>query len=157
DIGNAGVAGESKTIRIGNANQSATYIAGISGVAVSGADVMGAATDRLMDLRPVTFKYKNDDQGLTQYGLVAEEVEKVYPELVVHDNEGKVETVRYSMLTSMLLNETQKLSAEVRRQKSENAKLAAEVASTRAELAHLHMSVEQRLATIEGTLADNRG
>src|SRR5262249_26043531 len=101
DIGNAGVAGESSTIRIGNANQKATYIAGISGSVVSGADVvvsgvgrlgvvassarykkdiadMGSSTENLLKLRPVTFKYRNDERGTTQYGLIAEEVEKVY-------------------------------------------------------------------------------
>ena len=132
DIGNRGAAGESNTIRLGTqGTQTATFIAGISGTPVSGPDVvvsstgklgivassarykkditdMGARSDGVMKLRPVTFRYKNDEQGVTQYGLVAEEVEKVYPELVTYGADGKVETVRYSMLTSMLLNEVQK-------------------------------------------------
>jgi hypothetical protein len=59
--------------------------------------------------------YKNDPQGTRQYGLVAEEVERVYPELVTYDADGKIETVRYSMLTSMLLNELQKQKRENQR------------------------------------------
>src|SRR5882757_7216511 len=55
---------------------------------------MGTTTDGLMKLRPVTFAYKGDEQGVKQHGLVAEEVEKVYPELVVHDGAGQVESVR---------------------------------------------------------------
>src|SRR5262249_12010625 len=103
DIANQGLAGESKTIRIGTTGtQTRAFVAGISGVAVTGADVvvnasgqlgvvvsssrfkkdirdMGASTGNLMNLRPVTFKYRDDERGITQYGLVAEEVGKVYP------------------------------------------------------------------------------
>jgi trimeric autotransporter adhesin len=131
-IGNAGAATESNTTRIGYPNlQSATYIAGISGAAVVGSDVvvsgsgqlgvvmssarfkrdirsMGEASNDLMKLRPVTFRYKNDPSGARRYGLVAEEVQRVYPELVTYGADGKVETVRYSMLNAMLLNELQK-------------------------------------------------
>ena len=136
DIGNGGVAGESNTIRIGDA-QSATYIAGISGAAVVGSGVvvaasgqlgvvmssarfkrdirsMGEASNGLMKLRPVTFRYKDDPSGARRYGLVAEEVERVYPELVTYGADGKVETVRYSMLNSMLLNELQKQARMVK-------------------------------------------
>src|SRR5262249_13097778 len=134
EIGNAGAAGDTSTIRIGT-SQTATYIAGISGRAVTGADVvvdgmgklgvvassarykrdirdMGTTSNALMKLRPVTFRYKSDERGATQYGLIAEEVQRVYPELVMFDADGKVETVRYSMLISMLLNELQKQSQE---------------------------------------------
>ncbi len=68
-----------------------------------------------MKLRPVTFRYKDDPTHTLQYGLVAEEVAEVYPELVTHDADGKVWTVRYSMLSAMLLNELQKQTSEVRR------------------------------------------
>ena len=81
---------------------------------------MGRSTDALMTLRPVTFISKDDKLGTKQYGLVAEEVDKVYPELVVHDPDGKVESVRYSMLTSMLLNELQKQQAALAEQKKIN-------------------------------------
>jgi len=180
DIANYGVADEANTIRIGtHGSQNKTFIAGISGVPVVGADVvvgatgqlgvvassarykrdikdMGASTDKLVRLRPVTFKYKSDEHATTQYGLIAEEVEKVYPELVAYGADGQVETVRYSMLTSMLLNEVQKQAAELRGQKSENARLAAQLASTQKQVDRLNNTVERRLASVEQALAKDR-
>ncbi len=147
DVGNAGIAAESNTIRLGTqGTQTATYIAGITGTALTGGDVvvngsgrlgvvvsssrykrdikdMGDSTDGLIKLRPVTFIYKGDQQSVKQYGLVAEEVDQVYPELVVHDADGKVELVRYSMLTSMLLNELQKQTEKVSRLEERLSKL----------------------------------
>lgn len=133
EIGNPGNAGEANTIRIGTeGTQTAAYIAGIFDTTVTGGcavmvastgqlgcvtssarykrDVrdMGDASDKLMKLRPVTFLYKADETGALQYGLIAEEVEKVYPDLVIHDADGKVATVAYHMLPAMLLNEVQK-------------------------------------------------
>ena len=130
DIGNGGVAGESNTIRIGNV-QTATYIVGISGsTATGGAAVfvasngklgtvtssrrfkkdiadMDAASEALLALRPVTFRYKPelDKAGIPQYGLVAEEVAEVNPDLVVRDEKGEIYTVRYEAVNAMLLNE----------------------------------------------------
>ena len=72
---------------------------------------MGDSTSALMKLRPVTFLYKPEyDKGerTLQYGLIAEEVAKVYPELVAYDNDGQPYTVRYQYLSTMLLNEVQK-------------------------------------------------
>src|SRR5260370_40865392 len=69
---------------------------------------IGAASSKLMSVRPVTFRYKEDPTGSIQYGLVAEEVARVHPELVTYGADGKIETVRYSMLTGRLLNELQK-------------------------------------------------
>ena len=106
-IGNLGAGDESQTIRIGTA-QAQTFIAGIVGASVTdpapvvidmftgqlAADIrssarykqditaMGARSDGLLKLRPVTFAYKEDARGVTHYGLVAEEVQAVYPELV---------------------------------------------------------------------------
>ncbi len=131
DIGNVGVAAESNTIRLGDpAVQTATFIAGVSGVAVTGSRVvvsssgqfgvapssrrfkqniqtMGDASDILRALRPVTFMYKPDidPKGVPQFGLVAEEVEKVNPDLVTRDEQGKPYTVRYEAVNAMLLNE----------------------------------------------------
>ena len=79
---------------------------------------MGDSTSALMKLRPVTFLYKpeyaNGEQTL-QYGLIAEEVAKIYPELVAYDNDGQPYSVRYQYLSNMLLNEVQK---QYRRAKS---------------------------------------
>jgi hypothetical protein len=143
DIGNGGLPGESVTIRIGEqGTQTATFIAGISSAAVSGSVVlvdgttgrlgvatssarfkdaiqdMGAASHGLMRLRPVTFRYKPelDPTGLEQYGLVAEEVAEVYPNLVTCDKDGRPETVRYQLLAPMLLNEVQKQHATIEEQ-----------------------------------------
>jgi Chaperone of endosialidase len=155
DIGNTGIAGESGIIRIGTQGvQTHVVIAGISntpfysgspvlvnafgrlGIAVSSArfkrDIrdMGGASDRLMKLRPVAFRYKEDPNGTLQYGLVAEEVAKVYPELVTYGDDGKPLSVAYHLLPAMLLNELQKKDAqiaELRRQvkslQKENARI----------------------------------
>src|SRR5262249_25701066 len=132
DIGNQGIAGESNVIRIGTqGTQNRTVIAGINNAAIFGSPVvinafgrlgiqassarfkrlireMGEASDRLMKLRPVTFRYKEDPARTLQYGLVAEEVARVYPELVTDGDDGKPLSVAYQMLPAMLLNEMQK-------------------------------------------------
>ncbi len=143
DIFNIGVAGESHTIRIGTVgNQQATYIAGISGkTATGGAAVfvtsngklgtvtssrrfkkdiadMDTASNALLALRPVTFRYKPelDKAGMPQYGLVAEEVAEVNPDLIVRDEKGEIYTVRYEAVNAMLLNEFLKEHRKVEQQ-----------------------------------------
>jgi hypothetical protein len=68
---------------------------------------MGAASEALLALRPVTFHYKPelDKTGIPQFGLVAEEVAAVNPDLVTHDAKGELSTVRYEAVNAMLLNE----------------------------------------------------
>ena len=132
DIGNAGVAGESNTIRIGTAGtQTATFIAGISGDTVAGGvgviidtsgqlgtvvsserfkdeiKPMDKASEAILALKPVTFRYKHelDPEGIPQFGLVAEEVEKVNPDSGGSRRTRKVYTVRYEAVNAMLLNE----------------------------------------------------
>ncbi|PYK98075.1 MAG: hypothetical protein DME32_14840, partial [Verrucomicrobia bacterium] len=65
------------------------------------------ASEAILALKPVTFRYKQelDPESIPQFGLVAEQVEKVNPDLVVRDDEGKVITVRYEAVNAMLLNE----------------------------------------------------
>jgi hypothetical protein len=131
-IGHTGVAGDANTIRIGTkGTQTKTFIAGIFGATTSGGIAvlvnssgklgtttssarfkenihpMRAASDVLLSLRPVTFNYKPeiDPGGLPQFGLVAEDVEKIDPDLVVRDEEGKPYSVRYEAVNAMLLNE----------------------------------------------------
>ena len=150
DIGNSGVAGDGNTIRIGIAGtQSATYIAGISGATASGGAAvfvnsdgqlgtatssrrfkqeikpMDKASEAILALRPVTFRYKQeiDPKGIPQFGLVAEEVEQVNPDLVVRDAEGKVYTVRYEAVNAMLLNEFLKEHRKVEEQQATIAQL----------------------------------
>src|SRR6266498_2817815 len=131
DIGALGLPEESNTIRIGEqGTQATTFIAGISGTAVVGdpvvVDVNGQlgtiaslarfkedirpldkASEALLALKPVTFRYKKqiDRTGRSQFGLVAEDVERVNPDLVVRDKEGKPYSVRYDQVNAMLLNE----------------------------------------------------
>ncbi|MGO9062614.1 MAG: tail fiber domain-containing protein [Candidatus Binataceae bacterium] len=81
---------------------------------------MGGKSSALLKLRPVSFRYNNDPANTLQYGLVAEEVAKLYPQLLVHGPDGKVQTVRYSMLSAMLLNELQKQNRQLQ-QVSEQA------------------------------------
>ena len=154
DIGNAGVAGEAAMIRIGTVGtQNGTYIAGISGATVpSGVAViidtnghlgttkssgrfkeaikpMDKASEAILALKPVTFRYKHelDPDGIAQFGLVAEEVEKVNPDLVARDTDGKVYTVRYDAVNAMLLNEFLKEHKTVQELKSAAAKQKATI------------------------------
>jgi hypothetical protein len=154
EIGNQGATADADTIRIGTeGTQTATYIAGIFNTTVTGGctvvaastgqlgcvtssarykrDVrdMGDSSDKLMKLRPVTFLYKADETGAQQYGLIAEEVEKVYPELVIHDADGKVATVAYHMLPAMLLNEVQKLARQLDQKDEQIATLQRQVSA----------------------------
>jgi Chaperone of endosialidase len=133
-IGNVGASDESQTIRIGTA-QAKTFIAGIVTAALDGASVlvdrngqlgiapssarykrdiqtMASRSDGLLKLRPVTFAYKDDAAAAPHYGLVAEEVATVYPELVTRTASGEVLTVKYQELIPMLLNELQRQQRE---------------------------------------------
>lgn len=162
DIGAAGGAADSGKTRIGTQGmQTATFIAGISGTHVTGAAVyvtsagqlgvlasseryktaittMGSRTEKLRQLRPVSFRLKNDPKGDVQYGLIAEEVAKIYPELVIRDSAGRIEGVRYDELAPMLLNEMQKqqtklqsLEEEVAQLKNVNEAIQAAIAQMR--------------------------
>ena len=87
---------------------------------------MGEATTNLMRLRPVTFHYKKEydsGDGRLQYGLIAEEVAEVYPELVVYDDEGRAKAVLYQQLSGMLLNEFQKQHQQVQELKERLSRL----------------------------------
>jgi hypothetical protein len=139
-IRNDGVTGESNVIRIGTmggggAQQNRCFIAGITGVAVVGVNVqvdgngqlgvvvsskrykenikpMESFSSSIMDLRPVTFNFKKHPD-IPAWGLIAEEVAGIFPELVVYDKEDKPESVKYQDLSVLLLNELQKLSRRV--------------------------------------------
>ena len=68
---------------------------------------MGKASEAILALKPVSFRYKKeiDPQGIPEFGLIAEEVEKVNPDLIIRDRKGKPQTVRYEQVNAMLLNE----------------------------------------------------
>jgi hypothetical protein len=67
--------------------------------------LMDRASEVILALKPVTFHYKSDKTGTPQFGLIAEEVAEVNPDLVVRDEKGEVYTVRYDAVNAMLLNE----------------------------------------------------
>jgi len=159
-IGNYGTAGDSGTIRIGiQGTQTSAFIAGIYGAATSANNAvpvlidstrnlgtisssrrykediqdMGDASSGLMRLRPVTFRYKKpfeDGSKPVQYGLIAEEVADVYPDLVTRSPDGQVETVKYQVLDPMLLNELQKQKAQIRSLEDRLARLEAALERT---------------------------
>jgi hypothetical protein len=81
---------------------------------------MDKTSEAILALQPVTFRYKKqfDQTGIAQFGLVAEEVETVNPDLVVHDKEGKPYSVRYDQVNAMLLNEFLKEHKRVEEQRS---------------------------------------
>jgi hypothetical protein len=151
DIGNFGVAAESNTIRIGKQGiQTRTFVAGINGAAVMGGAVkinaagqlgtspssqrfkteikpMDKASEAIHVLKPVTFHYKKelDPESIPQFGLVAEDVEKVNPDLVARDADGKPYTVRYEAVNAMLLNEFLKEHRKVQKLEKQIEKLTA--------------------------------
>jgi hypothetical protein len=84
---------------------------------------MGSNSETLTQLRPVTFHLKTDPKGALQYGLIAEEVAKVYPELVIRNESGRIDGVRYDELAPMLLNDVQQQAAEIRDLKEQMAEL----------------------------------
>ena len=94
---------------------------------------MERASEALFALKPVTFRYKKgiDPQGIPQFGLVAEDVEAVNPDLVVRDGEGKVNTVRYEAVNAMLLNEFLKEHRKLQQQEATIADLRSAMAQQR--------------------------
>ena len=166
-IGNQGIATENGAIRIGTSGlQKTAYIAGINGVtSVGGVAVyinasgqlgtvtssrrfkneiktMGNVSDKLLKLRPVTFRYKSSDSKgghPLQYGLIAEEVAKVFPDLVQYDKQGKPFTIYYHLLTPMILNELKK-----------------ERATRKAEVAILKASYDAKLNAVMTELAQQK-
>jgi hypothetical protein len=97
---------------------------------------MGRASEALFALKPVTFRYKKeiDSRSIPQFGLVAEEVEAVNPDLVVRDKEGKVNTVRYDAVNAMLLNEFLKARRQIDAQQKQIEALTASLQKVSAQL-----------------------
>jgi hypothetical protein len=187
-LANAGVAGESGQIKIGTAGtHTKTTIAGIRGVTTANANAipvlidsngqlgtvsssrrvkkdirdMGESTARLLELRPVTFRYKQeqmlpDGRDMPpEYGLIAEEVAEVFPDLVVYDEKGQPFTVKYHEMAPMLLNEAKKdhraigeqqrkidqQAVVIEQQRQENEAQQREIASLTTRLARVETQV----------------
>jgi len=186
DIGNGGVAGESNTIRIGvQGTHTATYMAGLyltvlpisvpvaitpdgqlGEPSVSSArfkdDIkrMDKTSEAIFALKPITFHYKKeiDPKRIAQFGLVAEEVEKVDPALITRDREGKPYTVRYEAVNAMLLNEFLK---EHRKVQELEARLAQQERNFSARLKEEDAKIQKvsdsiQLSKATSQTADNR-
>jgi hypothetical protein len=176
EIGTSGSAADDNTIQIGmQGTQTSTTIAGIYGTQITGSAVyvtatgqlgvlasserfktdvqtMGVASAKLARLRPVTFKLKTDAAGTLQYGLIAEEVAKVYPELVIHAANGRIDGVRYEELAPLLLNEVQKQQATIQAQTRQIAALNAQVTKANSQARAIH-ELQAQVAQLNGLKA----
>jgi hypothetical protein len=158
----------------------ATYIAGINGQTAAGGvavfidsdgklgtvtssarfktdiKAMDKSSETILALKPVTFRYKQkiDPKGIPQFGLVAEEVEKVNPDLVVRDAEGKVYTVRYEAVNAMLLNEFLKEHRQVQEQQKQIEKLAAQLKEQAEQIRKVNDKVEMAKPTAQVAVSD---
>jgi uncharacterized coiled-coil protein SlyX len=176
DIGNAGVGAESAKIRIGTkGTHKQTFIAGISGATVAGGvgvivnsngqlgtvtssarfkeaiKPMDKASEAILALKPVTFRYKHelDPEGIPQFGLVAEQVEKVNPDLVARDDQGKVYTVRYEAVNAMLLNEFLKEHRKVEEQDHKAQEQEVTISQVRSTVAKQEATIAKQQQQIE--------
>ena len=181
DIGtNGGLGGESATIRIGNPTQTRTFIAGIREVTTGIADAlpvlidsggqlgtasssrrfkdqikpMESASEAILALKPVTFHYKSDTAGTLQFGLIAEEVAAVNPNLVVRDDKGEVYTVRYDAVNAMLLNEFLKEHRTMQKQKATIADLRSAIAEQRKDFETTAAEQQKQLQALTASLKE---
>jgi hypothetical protein len=181
DIGTTGPADESRKIRIGGqGTHNGTFIAGIRSAVVSGGvavyidsngrlgtvtssrrfkdaiQPMDKASEAILALKPVTFRYKKDldPEGIPQFGLVAEEVEKVNADLVARDEQGKPYSVRYEAVNAMLLNEFLKEHRTVQQQQKEIDALKAELREQRAFIQAVNDKVELHNSAPQTVLND---
>ena len=175
----AGVAGESNTIRIGDnlppaLGESACYIGGVFGQTAAATPVyvslegklgtltssrrfkeeitpMNKASEALYALSPITFCYKKeiDPSCIKQFGLVAEDVEKVNPDLVVRDKEGKPYSVRYDAVNAMLLNEFLKEHRAFLKEQGKVDKLEKQVAALRSVVQKVSAHLERDNSTAQ--------
>jgi len=157
----------------------ATFIAGIAGAAINGRPVMINANGRLgtapssarfkdaikpMDnaseailaLKPVTFRYKPeiDPEGVPQFGLVAEQVEKINPDLVARDADGKPFTVRYDAVNAMLLNEFLKEHKKVEEQQAAIEELKSTVAKQRKDFEAISAQQHKEIQALTASLKE---
>jgi Chaperone of endosialidase len=178
-IANLGLAGDSSTTRIGSI-QTKTFIAGIRGVTtvnpdaipvlIDSADQLGTmsssrrfkkqikpmdkASEAILALKPVTFRYKSDKTNRPEFGLVAEDVAEVNPALVVCDEKGEIYTVRYDAVNAMLLNEFLKEHRKVEKLEATVADLIATVKQQAAQIQKVNAQIETRKAAPQMVLND---
>ena len=179
-----GNSADANVTRIGKSTQTATYIAGISGKTVASASAvavfidntgklgtvkssarykddikpMDKASEAILRLEPVTFRYNQelDPDGVAQFGLIAEQVEKIDSDLVVRDEDGKVSTVRYEAVNAMLLNEflkehrtVQELKATIARQQTASAQQQAKIEKQQKQIEALSAGLQKVSEQVE--------
>jgi Chaperone of endosialidase len=176
DISHPGLPGESNTIRIGTkGTQTEAFVQGIYDSALTALsprpvvvnsngrlgympsaarykrDIrdMGDTSSGLMKLRPVSFRYKEDPAGRLQYGLIAEEVQRVYPELVTRGDDGKLDGVRYELLPALLINEAQRQAKESKQKDAQIAALQRQIVSQQHQITALQKKDAQIDAVAE--------
>jgi hypothetical protein len=175
-IGTGGVAGESGTIRIGHSpTQDRTFIGGIRGAITGVNDAinvvidsqgqlgtmsssrrfkkeikpMDKASEAILALKPVTFQYRSDNRDTPQFGLIAEEVAEVNPNLVVCDEKGEIYTVRYDAVNAMLLNEFLKEHKAFVQEQLKVQEQGDTIRDLRREIATLTEAVKEQAAQIQ--------
>ena len=156
-----------------------TYIAGIFGTNISGAAVyidsegqlgtvnssrrfkhaikpMDKASEAILSLRPVTFRYNSDTKASPQFGLIAEEVAEVNPNLVVRDNNGDLLTVRYDQVNAMLLNEFLKEHRKVQKLEAALDAVSAQLKEQAAHLQRVTAQIQKVSAQVESSKTAGR-
>jgi hypothetical protein len=176
-IGNVGTNAGFTIIRIGDV-QTATFIAGIFGATVLGDAIpvninsnerlgtasssrrfkkeiepMDKASEAIMALKPVTFHYKSDTTDTPQFGLIAEDVAAVNPDLVVRDKNGEIYTVRYDAVNAMLLNEFLKEHRRVGQQAREMQQQQATIGELKSDAAKEEATIRQLNKEMESVVA----
>ena len=168
-IGNVGAGNESGTTRIGDNNQTKTFIAGINGVNQGSPTAvfintltgqlgtappsssrrykkeiksMDTASEAILALKPVSFHYKSDNTQTPQFGLIAEDVAEVNPDLIVRDESGEIYTVRYDAVNAMLLNEFLKEHRKNEEQQKQINVLAAQLKEQAARIQKVSAQLE---------------
>jgi predicted ribosome quality control (RQC) complex YloA/Tae2 family protein len=177
NIGNNGVAGDAAKIRIGKqGTQNGTFIAGIYNVSEGGTikpvyinstgrlgtqppasarkfkeevKAMEKTSEGILKLKPVTFRYKNDEERTPQFGLIAEDVANVNADLVVRDENGEIYTVRYEAVNAMLLNEFLKEHHKGEQQDRKIEELEATVAKLQSVLKEQAAQIQKVSAQLE--------
>ena len=114
---------------------------------------MDAASEAILALKPVSFRYKGDNTNTPQFGLIAEQVADVIPELVVRDKEGKPYSVRYDQVNAMLLNEFLKEHRKNDEQEATIGQLKASAAKQEATVSELKRRIELLTAQLKEPIA----
>ena len=175
-----GAAGDANKIRIGKSTHTATFIGGIYNKNEGGTikpvyinsngqlgkqapassrrfkeaiKPMNQTSEAILGLKPVTFHYKTDSTGTPQFGLIAEEVAKLNPDLVVRDEGGEIYTVRYDAVNAMLLNEFLKEHRKVEEQEAKLAQQQRTIAGLKAAMGEQQKEIESLATTVQKVAA----